>query len=138
MCRLSYGAQRVYSPSPAVTREESTFNLEVAIRGGLLRVNITDKRDKKQKKERGKKNGSTGPQSWQVGSKVANTMRSPQRSACSGHSGRSAPTHSQIIYGGFLSTYVIISKTNKFKFLSIFTAEFKLCMVRFNQRAQSS
>lgn len=54
---LTYGAQRVYSPSPAVTREESTFDLEVAIRGGLLRVNITDKRDKK--KERKKKKGAT-------------------------------------------------------------------------------
>lgn len=80
MRRLSYGAHRVYSPSPAVTREESTFNLEVAIRGGLLRVNTTDKRDKK--KERKKKKWSdraTKLASWVKGR--PRTMWSSQRIA---------------------------------------------------------
>lgn len=63
ICCLSYGACRVYSPSPAVSREESTFNLEVAIRGGLFRVNTTDKRDKTDR-----------PQSMRTGSRVIHTM----------------------------------------------------------------
>lgn len=69
---------------------------------------------------------------------------SPQRSACSGYIAvadllsHTASTRSQLIYGHFLSTYVIISDTMKLKLWSIFTPELKLYSVCFNQSVQSS
>lgn len=129
MRRLSYGAHRVYSPSPAVNRKESTFNLEVAIRGGLLRVNTTDKRDKK-KKERKKWSDRATKLEGGVKGHPHHVVSSANCSACSGHitvadllshtlSGRS-----QLIYSHFLPYQIIISQTFKFKLQSIFTPKF--------------
>lgn len=134
MRRLSYGAHRVYSPSPAVTREESTFNLEVAIRGGLLRVNTTDKRDKK-KKERKKWSDRATKLAGGVKGHPHHVVSSANCSACSGHitvadllshtlSGRS-----QLIYAHFLPHQIIISQTFEFKLQSIFTPKFELYIV---------
>lgn len=74
--RLSYGAGRVYSPSPAVRSKpevncqswrESTFNLEEAIRGSLFPVNAMDEEDK-----------ADWPQSMKAGSGVKHTVWSFQ------------------------------------------------------------